>query len=231
MIPVIGYSDKLTVQPNEQIAFKVSSTSQRPYRARLVRLISGDPNPQSPGVQEIDVPADFAGDYPSRFQDVRLGSYVRVNADGILNGVKSFTASATIWPTTPKKPDQGVIARTNGTAGFALVIGPDGAEARLGASRVAVGKPLRERRWARVWCAFDAETGRLSVGQEQLSPEQGIDDAGTAETIVQGRKIDADRPLLIAALEETGGRTCFNGKIERPIVTVPRHEFLLCYNE
>ena len=52
MIPIIGYSDKLTVAPGECIAFKVSSESPAAYRARLVRVISGDPSPMGPGLIE-----------------------------------------------------------------------------------------------------------------------------------------------------------------------------------
>ena len=220
MIPIIGYGDKLTVAPGDTIAFKVSSTGAKPYRARLVRLISGDPNPESPGIQEAEIPADFEGAYASRFQTVSLGSYIRVPVGAALDGVASFTASATIWPTTPDKPAQGVIARmTPEGAGFALAIGPSGAEARLNGARIAVGKPLRERRWARVWCAYDAEAGTLAVGQEQLQPEVGIDDGRVATTTVT-----ADGPpsgkgdLLIASLDGTGPATCFNGKLERPVL-------------
>ncbi|MEQ9124449.1 MAG: N,N-dimethylformamidase large subunit, partial [Alphaproteobacteria bacterium] len=161
MIPIVGYADRLTAAPGETIAFKISSAGDKPYRARLVRLISGDPNPESPGIQEADIPSDFEGEYPGRMQTVDLGSYIRVPNGRPLDGLASYTLSATIWPTTPDKPDQGVIARLDARAGagFALAIGPEGAEARLGlggeVAVVKVGKALVGRRWHRVWCGYD----------------------------------------------------------------------------
>ena len=135
----------------------------------------------------------------------------------------SFTASAVVWPTTPQKPDQGVVARIGPKGGFALAIGPNGAEARLvlkggKEAHVAVGKALRERRWARVWCSYDGDTGNLTVGQYQLQPEHDVDDEGVSQAQVGVAEIDHGGPLYIASLDGKGSKTCFNGKIERPII-------------
>ena len=73
-IPLIGYSDKLSVRPGETIAFKVSCTLPDPYEAKLVRITCGDPNPAGPGIRETEIPSAFTGSYPSRAQDVHLGS-------------------------------------------------------------------------------------------------------------------------------------------------------------
>ena len=78
MLPLTGYADRFSVAPGQTIAFKVSSAAATPYQVRLVRLISGDPNPAGPGIKEEPVPAPFAASYPSRVQPVPLGSYVRV---------------------------------------------------------------------------------------------------------------------------------------------------------
>ena len=224
MIPIIGYADKLTAAPGDVVAFKVSSNGPAEYQARLVRMISGDPNPDSPGVQFAEVPSDFDGAYPSRLQRVSLGSYARADMGDLFDGVTSFTASATIWPTMPTKPNQAIIARMdNGAgAGFALLIGPNGAEARLGMGSggvtvISVDKAMRERRWARVWCSYDAASRTLSVGQSQLSPEEGMDDAGEASVVLDSdAKQAANGDILIASLDGAGPETCFNGKIERP---------------
>jgi len=224
MIPIIGYADRLSAAPGETVEFKISSEAETAYEAKLVRLISGDPNPDSPGLQEADIPSAFEGSYPGRFQDVRLGSFATVDPGAALDGLRSFTVSATIWPTTPEKPDQGIVARLDAAAGlgFAISIGPDGAEARLGLgdgklAQVKAGKPLRQRRWYRVWLSYDADTGRLSVGQGQIAPEIGVDDAGAAETSLDAPPhIAGPDRLLLASLDGEGPETCFNGKLERP---------------
>ena len=68
MLPITGYPDRWSVAPGEAIAFKVSSAAGAPYEARLVRVISGDPNPEGSGMREDPVEAAFAGRYPSRVQ-------------------------------------------------------------------------------------------------------------------------------------------------------------------
>lgn len=80
MIPLTGYSDRLSAAPGERIAFKISSTAAGPYRARLARVIHADPNPAGPGVKIEDLAARFAIERPSRVQPLAQGSYVRVDA-------------------------------------------------------------------------------------------------------------------------------------------------------
>ena len=223
MLPLAGYADRFSVAPGETIAFKVSSALAGTYQARLVRVISGDPNPAGPGIRERDVPAPFAGSYPSRVQRVPLGSYARVPDAPALQGLTSFRAEAIIWPTTPAKGRQGIIAKRDAAtgAGFALWIDARGAGASIGdgrdAAEVEVGKPLRERAWYRVSMAYDAASGTLSVRQEPLDPAFGVDDAGaaSARSSLRGAPVTG-AALVIGAMggEPVGGH--FNGKIEAP---------------
>ena len=48
---VVGYSDRLSVQPGQTIRFMVSCELPS-YRADVVRLIHGDDNPKGPGFEE-----------------------------------------------------------------------------------------------------------------------------------------------------------------------------------
>src|SRR6185295_11276339 len=123
-----------SVAPGETIAFKVSSALAGTYQARLVRVICGDPNPAGPGIRERDVPAPFAGAHPSRAQRAPLGSYARAADAPALRDISSFTATAIVWPTTPGKGRQGIIARADGAsgAGFALWIDARGVGASIG---------------------------------------------------------------------------------------------------
>ena len=74
MVPLIGYVNRLSARPGEQIAVKVSSQLDQPYRADLVRIIHGDPNPAGPGIKIEEIPAGFAGTYGTRFQPIHSGS-------------------------------------------------------------------------------------------------------------------------------------------------------------
>ncbi|MGH7414158.1 MAG: hypothetical protein ACREKJ_08145 [Candidatus Rokuibacteriota bacterium] len=80
MIPLTGYTDRLSAAPGERIAFKVSSAATGPYRASLARVVHADPNPAGPGMKIEDLAHRFAIDRPSRAQPLALGSYARIDA-------------------------------------------------------------------------------------------------------------------------------------------------------
>jgi N,N-dimethylformamidase len=227
MIPLIGYSNHLSVSPGMKIEFKVSSSDRQPYDAKLVRVISGDPNPQGIGIRSEELPAIFTGSYPSRFQPVDLGSYARIKHRDVFNYLSSFTAIATIYPTTPEKGEQGIICKynTDVPAGFALIIDANGClSARLGDGQgneiqVSTDKKLSTHNWYRVWVTFDFDRQVLSVGQLPLKSshlkENGASKSIQIELIPE---LNTDTDLLIAAVGEIPIAKHFNGKIERPMV-------------
>lgn len=222
MLPLTGYTDRISVVPGGQIGFKISSTFEEPYTVDLVRIRHGDPNPAGPGLKYQPVEAHVAGNYPSRHQPVHLGSYAVVADAGALDGMAAFTAAATIWPTLPGKP-QAVLSRLDGEGrGFVFSIDADGAAVTLSltdgaVARVAVGKPPRPRAWYRAWARFDPEKGELSVGQVRLRPQSGVDDQGENAAAVTGQPaFAADGPVLIGARRGRVVDNHFNGKIEAP---------------
>ena len=230
MLPLTGYTDRLSATSGGRIAFKISSTFKTDYTVDVVRIRHGDPNPAGPGLRYIDVPEFGSRTQPSRFQETHLGSYATIPAHPAIAGLESFTVGAVIWPTLPNQGDQAILANLSldGTAGFALEIGPEGAVVRLACDepnpiRLATGRCFRTRSWYRIWASFDAVTGRLEVGQEPLSPAELTDDTGTAEASVSGAHPGNDNGLLIAArpsLRTSGSHVTghYNGKIERPFL-------------
>ncbi len=218
-IPLIGYADRWSVRPGETIEFKVSSRSAEPYRARLVRVVSADPNPAGPGIKEEAVASDIEGSWPSRAQDAALGSYVRV--EGARLAAEALTVSATIWPTLPAGEGQGIVSWLGGAGGLALLLdGERGACVRVatanGVETVAVGKPLLARAWYRVWASVDPATGAVSVGQQALRPFARVDDTGTASAHVDAPATGIEGDILIGAAGGNPVEGHFNGKIERP---------------
>ena len=226
MIPLIGYSNRLSAAPGESIEFKVSSALEKPYQAHLVKVRCGDPNPDGPGIKEEDLRTVFAGTYPSRFQPVYSGSYARVADHSSLHLDASFTLSARIWPTLPDNPEQGLIAKFDqdtGT-GFALLIDKRGATLRLGVGEkryldVSVNQALRASAWYQVWASWDAKSGSVSVGQRRLRPAYGIDDEGVVtQTTDQPLVLSTDTELFLAALGGTPVGGHYNGKLEDPLI-------------
>ena len=212
-VPIIGYCDRLSGRPGDTIAFKVSSQLADAYTARLVRVISADPNPGGPGLIEEECDFGFGGTFPSRNQDFFPGSYAQV--DGFLPETvdgSSMTLSAVIWPTTPGKGVQTILAAGN----MCLGIAADGsAEAALGDEAVSAGEPLHTRQWYAVRASFDAGTGTLSVTQTPL----GSSGNGESRQTATAEGPIATGSISVAALVRNGEASRhFNGKIESPAI-------------
>src|SRR6267154_5157282 len=75
VLPITGYLDRFSARPGEDVVAHISLSSAGPYRARLVRVICGDPNPDGPGMQFEDLSARFDRTLQGRHQPIHLGSY------------------------------------------------------------------------------------------------------------------------------------------------------------
>jgi N,N-dimethylformamidase len=229
MIPLIGYADRLSGRPGDSIAFKVSSLLPESFDARLVRVISADPNPSGPGIIEEETASDFARSYPSREQAFYPGSYGRVKPGNAVSAPQSFTAVATIWPTLPGKGEQAVLSWNDADAsgGFALLLDATGcpavriADAEGKPVTLSTGQAVKNRAWIRVWASFNAASGQLLIACEPL--EQDVRPAASNAVRLEGfTPASSAADILIAAMggqaRGDGIAACFNGKIEAPVL-------------
>ena len=115
MLRIVGYADRFSVHPGEDVRFHVSSENSESYEAEIVRLIHGDTNPAGPGYKEVHVPSSVSGEYPGRKQTIHAGSYVLVPDDPRLH-VSSFTLQAFIFPTTPDNGVQALLTKWGSAA-------------------------------------------------------------------------------------------------------------------
>jgi N,N-dimethylformamidase len=208
-IPLIGYCDRLSVRPGEEIAFKVSSDGDAPYTARLMRSISADANPDGAGIVELPVEAALAGSYPARKQAFNPGSYALVEPGPQLTG--SVTLTALIWPTLPGDGEQVILS----AGGLELLLDAGGAvAARAGQVLVSTGKKLSPRQWCEVRLSLHTATGDLSVEQ---NPRSFWGEAAIANTAAAGASFDDSEPVLMgAAMRDGAADRHFDGKIEAP---------------
>ena len=225
MIPLTGYTDRLSAAPGERVAFKVSSTARGPYRASLARVVHADPNPAGPGVKIEDLAHRFAIERPSRAQPLALGSYARIDAAAALSLSVPLTVSAMVWPTLAGASEQCVMSRWNerAGAGWALSVGPGGVNARLSAPgsapiTLAGGVPLELRRWYRVWFVADPATQTLRVGHATLSGGTRAQRHEVTTPLPAETRWDAPAPILIGARLAPEPREHWNGKIEDPLI-------------
>src|SRR5579859_2748436 len=108
---LIGYANRFSVRPGEQIRFMVS-TDLPDYEAAIVRLIHGDENPAGPGFKEQPVQTDVNRKYAGRKHIAVSGSYVTVPDSPALATLSSLTLQAWILPTLPATGrNQGLITK------------------------------------------------------------------------------------------------------------------------
>jgi len=226
MKKIIGYADCWSAAPGDTVRFKVGTYGPEHYRADLVRVICGDNHPDH-GIFRLDeIDAPFNGEYPGRTQPVDAGSYAIVPDAAAFERLDSFTVFAWVYPTTPAKGRQALIAQWQDApaTGFALLLDDNGALAlRVGdgsgeVTEISTGQPLAERRWCLVAGSFDAASGTLAVSQQ---PETGALDHAPPASASVGNACFARAPadLYFAALPAAGkpGSAChFNGKMDRP---------------
>ena len=227
---LIGYTDRLSVAPGEQIRFMVS-TDLPSYNSSLVRLIHGDENPAGPGFKEERVVSAIDGRRAGRKQYARTGSYVVVADHSLLSQLTSFTLQAWIWPTTPLAgEEQGLLSKWSADeVGMCLAIGKQGAlELWLGGAgavtRISTGRAMRAREWYFVAAAFDNETGRVRLVQAPASNWPSDISSISVDNVVHTRvACNNNCPLLMAATSlepapsaRNSAQGLYNGKIDSP---------------
>ena len=226
---IVGYADRLSVQPGETIRFMVSSELPR-YRADIVRLIHGDANPAGPGIRETVIDTPVSGDYEGRRQGLPFGSYVRVPDDPALRVQGSFTVTAWIAPTTPgvsfgERAAQGIVTKwsADDRGGYGVFLDEDGrlalrldgadgvsetlrSEPPLRAWRSAIPGAARPRphgvptRWYFAAVSYDADSGRVVFVQRPQTQFPGDPTRATVERTTAVRALAPNElPLLMAA--------------------------------
>ena len=99
---IAGYSDEISVAPGERIRFMVScEPGVDRYRADIVRLISGDRQPDGPGYRDELLPTSVSGEYPGRTQETYCGSYAVVPNGPAFASLDSLSLQTAIFPTLP----------------------------------------------------------------------------------------------------------------------------------
>lgn len=221
--PLIGYADRLSARPEDEVQVKVSSSLPGPYQASLVRIISADPNPQGMGVVEKEVESDFQGIYPARFQNFTPGSYMTAKLLQSPSMPDDFFISAKIWPTLVSKGAQIVCSIGSPNLGSTFRMGlNDSGQPEVGVLMdsgdwVIAFLPIKiqERKWADLWASYSISTKTISVG---FYDSGSVKTAATQfEGIAKLGSIPSNA-VVVAASADNQASLHFNGKIEAPII-------------
>jgi N,N-dimethylformamidase len=209
-IPLLGYTDKLSVRAGDTVGFKVSSLSDASYSAELVRVICADPNPDGPGIIEEPVSSSISGSYESREQRFYPGSWIRTDKPLQAESLSSFSMAATVFPTLIQDGVQTIM--TCGDISLKLRNGKLSGE--LGGRVAEAEAPLQVRRWYHVKLAWNQQDQTLSITQQVVNSSATVKRYSSA---CQCESLTVNAPVTIAAqLVDDHGEQCFNGKIEAP---------------
>ncbi|MFK2825301.1 N,N-dimethylformamidase [Bacillus sp. B190/17] len=238
---ITGYTDRLSVQPGENIKFMVNS-HYKTYKAEIVRLIHGDSNPEGPGVKMEKVNADVNKEYNGRRQEIHMGSYIKFDAHPLFATVDSFSLQAMIYPTTPELGTQGILTKWSPAAntGYGLFIDDKGCLAlwigdeKGNVEKISTNQPLIAGCWYFVGGSFDKKSGKIAIFQEAvISKTNGkfsLPYEAEKQNVSNERKVniqpfaDNNAPFLIASVieKQPDGKhkviNRYNGKIDRPRV-------------
>jgi N,N-dimethylformamidase len=97
-LPITGYLDRFSHRPGETFNCYVSVASGGAWRARLIRVVSGDPNPAGPGLCDVDCSDRFDRTFGGLRQAISLGSYGIVQRGPPCDAAAARTWTALICP-------------------------------------------------------------------------------------------------------------------------------------
>jgi N,N-dimethylformamidase len=216
-LPITGYLDRFSHRPGESFSAFVSVRDGGTYRARLVHVLSGDPNPNGPGVRFEDLSHRFDLSLSGRRQAIHPGSYGIVAAGPVRDATLACTWTLLVRPTL-LDAGQVMLAEQSKDASVALLIGANGATVRIGSAgsivEVAAGTAMQAHRWYRVWASADAATGRIYVGQQPLDASPPVVAAAHSPGLI----LPSGGAVLFAAENAAAPRHHFTGRLEDPAI-------------
>ena len=222
-IPLIGYSDKISLRSEETISFKVSSTLKTPFTASLKRSISADPNPLGTGIIEEDASKYFkTNSFKSRTQDFNPGSYAISKKSIKINIKKELCINVIIFPTLSTDGKQTILSFDN----LELYIDSSGRiNLSIEKENISVDEPLLLNSWYELKIKF-LKNGKTTISQKPIKNEYQnkiiYKTKFNLKTILNGK-------LSLAALITKQQITNhYNGKIEAPKIIVDGKKVFEC---
>tara|TARA_B110001452_G_scaffold8023_1_gene7069 strand:+ start:6526 stop:8643 length:2118 start_codon:yes stop_codon:yes gene_type:complete len=210
-IPLLGYSDKISLRSEETVSFKVSSFLKTPFTASLKRSISADPNPKGIGIIEEDASKYFKKiSFKSRTQDFNPGSYATSKKPLKINIKKELCIKIIIFPTLSTAGKQTILAHDN----LELYIASDGRTTLcIDKESISIKEPLIFRAWYELEVKISIN-GKITISQKLIKNK--YKKKSVNHTKFNIKKIFKG-PLSLAALVIKKKKSnYYNGKLEAP---------------
>jgi N,N-dimethylformamidase len=214
---ITGYLDRFSHRPGETFSAYVSAREGGTCGVKLVRVLSGDPNPKGPGLRFVDLSSIFDREFPGRRQDIHLGSYGIVDHGPPRPRDAACTWTLLCCPTLAEQTSA-VFVEQGDDRHIVVGVGSAGATAELkwphGSVQLETGQPLLRHRWYRLWLSADPASGRVVLGQSLLD----WPDKTHATAIARGIELPGASVVMFAARSANGPHAHFNGKLEAPAI-------------
>ena len=156
MLPLVAYTDKLSVAAGETLSIMASSFGAQEFRADLRRIIQGDTNPSGPGYKDELIDIDLGGSRPAVSKPFYPGSCVIVPTQGAFETLGDFTIAATVLPTLLDNRERCVISLFGSRR-----IGIDAYKRPFGEAngqRVYIDQPVKAGGWYALSLSFCSKT-------------------------------------------------------------------------
>ena len=222
-IPLVGYSDKISLRSEETISFKVSSSLKNPFKASLKRSISADPNPKSIGIIEEDASKYFDTTLvKSRIQDFDPGSYAITKKLLKIKIKKELNINIKIFPTLNVKRKQTILAYDN----IELYIDANGKLSfSLGKEIISIDEHLLLRSWYNVNVKISLK-GKVTLTQKLIKNKKK--DRLINQSNFNIKNIFNGKLSLAALVLKNHKSNNYNGKIESPKIIADGKTVLDC---
>jgi N,N-dimethylformamidase len=158
VLPITGYLDRFSHRAHETFTAHVSAEHPSRARAKLVRVVCGDPNPQGPGLRLDDMAHVFTTEFDADTQPIHLGSCGVVPTGPVRDAGAACTWTVLAWMAAAG-PARVAMAERQGAVSVILRVGAQGAAASLswpgGEAEIATGVVMRRLCWWRIWVSAD----------------------------------------------------------------------------
>ena len=167
---IIGYADKFSVRPNEEINFMISCKSKS-YNSTIVKLIHGDDNIKGPGFKEKII--NNLGKFNGRKQILRSGSHIVIKHNSVFSKMKDFTLHTWIYPTLINSTITSIITKCDNNVGYKLFIDEKGCLSFfIGDPKsnniVKIKTSLISCNWYFIAVTYDSKNNKLTLFQYPL---------------------------------------------------------------
>ena len=213
---IAGYSDRLSVRPGETIRFAVSSLADTNYQATLFHSISSDPNPEGPGIVELNADEYFKPvKLPSRHQSIKPGSYGETAKPLAITFTDSMKLSVSVFSSLLTDHLQTIVSwgplriTLDGKGYISLYFG----DVRIITSK----EPITSAKWYAISIEIWKDQKTVLCIRNQMT---GVEEQTYTKNPKPGINLDEFESAKIRVATDQSKTKFFNGKIEAPEIKV-----------